>query len=132
VSVKRLQPTTSCILLEESYPQFQTTWVQPLVLKIKLLEAKNTTIEVSNSEPPTYQDEIWRNLYGVKYATPEKFTSDIPKLTINIVTTVKQDNQGVTTNGFFQDWLFTIAIIVGIVVVAAYGVYRKCKKAERS
>jgi hypothetical protein len=127
VYVELVEPFFPYSLLNETYPKFTIDWSEPLVLDIKVLKNKNSTIQVFNTKPPDYMNELWKSTYGTNYATTEKFSRDIPKLTIEIITPTEEE-QNVVTIETDLPWLLIIIVGTIFFIFIALGVHRVCTK----
>ncbi len=128
VKVVKVLPEEEDILLQETHPKFQKDWVQPLVLVIEILKKQDTEIKVFNSKPSQYLDTLWGEMYGTGYATPEKFSSNVPRLTIKITgeeDLEKQEQKSKDNYSLLLLFLGFCVLLVTIVSVLKWKAKRK-------
>jgi len=133
LSVDLVEPTLPYVLLDETYPKFTNDWSKPLILNIRILKNQNTTIQVFNTKPPEEINEQWKNKYGYDYATTEKFSMDIPQLTIEIITPGEniQPNPTPEKTSILLLFVFIIILIISFILLV-FGVRRSCAKRKSS
>ena len=120
LEVEQITPKNSYLLLNETYPKFNKDWVQKLTLRVTILKNSNTSIEIYNEKPPDYKHNFWKELYNTKYATAEKFITEVSQLTINIHTAQQKNLEETQKNQKSALYEYVLIIIVFTIIVIIF------------